>query len=171
MIKSVYQEYRPKFMNWIKGKYRIGNKEELSDIYQRSFTILYLKAREGSLNNLGSTLETYLYGVAKYVILEWQREQKSLFTDYDLECATEQEYAEFNRLFKDAKVEGSLVRRMQLGLSQLGETCQKVLKLFYWNSYSMEAIAREVGYKNESVAKKKKYSCLKKLKSLLENEI
>jgi len=50
---------------------------------------------------------------------------------------------------------------------QLGEKCRKVLMLYYENEFSMESIAINMGYKNASVAKKKKHECMKKL----ENEI
>ncbi len=169
-IEELYGAFRPKFMNWLKGTYSIGKQEEAGEIYQRSFTVLYLNAQKGKLDAIEATVETYLYGIAKFVVKEWQRDQQSFLEKNAQELVNEKEIVEFNEIFESAKIDDSLVRKMQNGLAELGEPCQQILKLFYWKNYSMEAIARETGYKNEAVAKKKKYSCLKKLKTLMRNE-
>jgi RNA polymerase sigma factor (sigma-70 family) len=170
VIEEFYGALRPKFMNWLKGTYRIGRQEDAGEIYQRSFTVLYMNAKKGKLDAIEATVETYLFGIAKFVVLEWQREEASFSQKSADDSISEKEIADFQQIFEDAQVDDSMVRKMQHGLSQLGGACQKILKLFYWNSYSMEAIAREAGYKNESVAKKKKYNCLQKLKTLMRNE-
>lgn len=168
-IEKLYGDLRPKFMNWLKGTYKIGKQEDAGEIYQRSFTVLYMNAKKGKLDTVDATVETYLYGVAKFVVKEWQRESKTVFENASETLVSEKEMVDFQRVFEHAEVSDSLVRQLQQGLSKLGETCQQILKLFYWQRYSMEAIARETGYKNESVAKKKKYSCLQKLKALMQN--
>lgn len=48
-------------------------------------------------------------------------------------------------------------------IEKLPEDCQKVLKLFYFNEYDMESIARELNYKNADTAKSKKSLCMKSL--------
>lgn len=157
-------------MNWLKGTYRIGKESDAGEIYQRSFTVLYVNAKNGKLDSVEASIETYLYGVAKFVVLEWQREQQVFSESSSEELSSEKEIEEFHKIFEAAQIDDSMLRQMQDGLSQLGDKCQQILKLFYWKNYSMEAIARETGYKNESVAKKKKYSCLQKLKSLMRNQ-
>lgn len=157
-------------MNWLKGTYRIGRQEDAGEIYQRSFTVLYMNTKKGKLDSIEASVETYLYGIAKFVVREWQREEQAFSENSSQELVSEKEIVDFHEIFESAKVDDSMVRQMQKGLSELGETCQQILKLFYWKNYSMEAIAREAGYKNESVAKKKKYSCLQKLKTLMRDE-
>ena len=49
-------------------------------------------------------------------------------------------------------------------LNKLGEPCQQLLTLFYFNNYTMESIAETMGYKNDKVAKSQKVRCLKELK-------
>ena len=53
-------------------------------------------------------------------------------------------------------------------LRHLGEPCHSILKLFYFDSFSMESIANRLGYKNEHVAKAQKRRCIKELKSQAE---
>ena len=54
-------------------------------------------------------------------------------------------------------------------LEQLDGNCRKVLELYYLQGMKMEEIARELGYKNANVAKKKKSLCLKKLAELVKS--
>lgn len=170
VIEKLYGDLRPKFMNWLKGKYRIGKEEELGEIYQRCFTILYVNAKKGKLDTIDSSVETYFYGIAKFQVLEWQRE-KPLFQELNNEDELlQKEISQFQTIFESAELDDSLVRKVQCALKVLGDPCKKILQLFYWNGYSMEAIARETGYKNESVAKKKKYGCLQKLKEIMKNQ-
>jgi DNA-directed RNA polymerase specialized sigma24 family protein len=51
-------------------------------------------------------------------------------------------------------------------LNQIDETCRKVLTLAFFRNFSMESIANELNFKGESVARKKKHLCLKKLKEM-----
>ena len=168
-IEQLYDQFRPKFMNWLKGTYRIGKQEDAGEIYQRSFTVLYMNAKRGKLDEIGSSVETYLYGIAKFQLLEWQREQQTFSENVDEALISEKEMRDFQGIFDAANVDDALVRRIQRALTELGEPCKRILQLFYWKGYSMEAIARETGYKNESVAKKKKYGCLQKLRQNMKN--
>lgn len=169
VIEQLYGQFRPKFMNWLKGTYRIGKQEDAGEIYQRCFTVLYVNAKRGKLDEISSSVETYLFGIAKFQVLEWQREQQTFSENVNENEISEKEMRHFQGIFQSAQIDDSLVRRIQSALAELGEPCKQILQLFYWKGYSMEAIARETGYKNESVAKKKKYGCLQKLKQIMKN--
>jgi DNA-directed RNA polymerase specialized sigma24 family protein len=52
-------------------------------------------------------------------------------------------------------------------LHHLGEPCRKLLVLFYWEEYSMDEIASQLGFANAETAKSKKYQCKKALEILL----
>ncbi len=169
VIQQLYHQYKPKFENWLKGRFGIGRVEDGNEIYQRSFTILYFNVKRGKLDNLDVQTETYLYGVGKMVMKEWWREKSGT-----VETTASETFLEEPDLFKTALDEGEidhdLQQRLATALNALGEPCKTILKLFYWERNSMEAIARKTGYKNELGAKKKKYLCLTKLKELMQDE-
>jgi RNA polymerase sigma-70 factor (ECF subfamily) len=48
-------------------------------------------------------------------------------------------------------------------IDKLPEDCQKLLKLYYFNEYDMDSVARELNYKNSDTAKSKKSICMKNL--------
>jgi DNA-directed RNA polymerase specialized sigma24 family protein len=53
-------------------------------------------------------------------------------------------------------------------LNQIDEICRNVLILSFYKNFAMESIASEMNFKSQSVAKKKKHLCLKKLKDLVD---
>ena len=42
-------------------------------------------------------------------------------------------------------------------LEEIGDPCKSILLMYYFRNFSMESIASRMGYKNEGIAKKKKF--------------
>lgn len=53
-------------------------------------------------------------------------------------------------------------------LSKTGDKCREIL-LLWANDYSMQEIAMQMGYVGEGMARKKKYNCLKKLVTMIQD--
>ncbi|MFT5820040.1 MAG: hypothetical protein ACI8ZM_001274 [Crocinitomix sp.] len=165
VVQRIYGEFKPKFVNWLKGKYKIGEQEACSEIYQRSFTVLFFNVKRGKLDDLEATIETYLFGIGKMIVREWWREQSSdkiaIDADPDLAFGT---IDLLGNAFDGDEVDDARKLKLAFEINSMGDPCKTILKLFYWEQNSMEAIATKTGYKNEQGAKKKKYLCLEKLK-------
>ena len=58
---------------------------------------------------------------------------------------------------------------MQLSslLNKLGESCRKILELFYYENLSMKEIVSHLHYENEQVVRNKKYKCLQQLTDMI----
>ncbi len=170
VIHSVYVSFKPKFDHWLKGSYKVTNREDRNEIYQRSFTILYLNTKKGKLDQLDASIQTYLFGIGKMVMHEWWREKSSVQNTLQAIDGKNLEKIDlFSSVFKGNK-QDELKEQLLLALNQLGDPCKSILKLFYWEQNSMEAIARKTGYKNEAGAKKKKYLCLEKLRKIMKKK-
>ncbi|NOQ72140.1 MAG: hypothetical protein GQ574_09070 [Crocinitomix sp.] len=157
-------------MNWLKGKYKIGEPEACNEIYQRSFTVLFFNIKRGKLDNLEASLETYLFGIGKMIVREWWRERSKDKNTLDIE--ENNELGQIDLLanaFKGNEIDDDRRRKLGLAVQAMGDPCKSILTLFYWERNSMEAIAAKTGYKNEQGAKKKKYLCLEKLRKQLLN--
>jgi DNA-directed RNA polymerase specialized sigma24 family protein len=169
VIQRIYGEFKPKFENWLKGKYKIGEEEACSEIYQRSFTVLFFNAKRGKLDNLDASIETYLFGIGKMIVKEWWRERGQENKTVDIEDREELEQVDLmNNSFNGNEIDDDRKRKLAHAINNMGDPCKTILTLFYWERNSMEAIANKTGYKNEQGAKKKKYLCLKKLKELMD---
>ncbi len=169
VIQTLYNQFKPRFENWLKKQYRIGDSEDCHEIYQRSFTVLFFNVKRGKLTDLDASLETYLFGIGKRIVLEWWREKKGKTSELAIESSEGMEQIElFSKYFEQTKLDDNLQIKLLNALNKLGEPCKTILTLYYWDRFSMEAIARKTGYKNELGAKKKKYLCLNKLRSIME---
>jgi RNA polymerase sigma-70 factor (ECF subfamily) len=52
-------------------------------------------------------------------------------------------------------------------VDRVAEPCSSVLRMFYFDEYTMFSIAKLMGYKSEDVAKSRKNKCMTKLKELI----
>ena len=53
-------------------------------------------------------------------------------------------------------------------VERLGETCKKILLLFYYENLPMKDIVNATDFENDQVVRNKKYKCLKQLEQMLE---
>lgn len=164
VLNKLYNDYRDRFLRWVMGRYQCAE-DTAAEVYQRAFTILYFNIKNGKVTKLTSTLETYLFGIGKNVFRERYKDKfnqmQSIDERFDLKEMDMSIIDKHQQIHQRTAV-GNL-------LASLGEPCNSILLLYYYKKYSMEAIAREVGYKNELVAKKKKYQCLQGLRKMVGN--
>ena len=165
ILEKLYKEFRSTFFRWAYKHYRCSD-VEIGEVYQKTFTILYYNIRDGKLESLSSSLGTYLIGIGKKVFLE-------LFRDRNKRGLGLEEVPEAQELDTSYLDQESATHQQQMVaslLSKLGDKCRQILLLYYFRKFSMEAIAHEMSYKNDFVAKKKKYECLQKLKKMVAQE-
>ncbi len=161
LMEEIYTGYRPEFLSWLQREFQISA-YYASEIYQKTMVIFYSNIKNGKLHTLTSKLKTYIFGIGKHVLFELRREDKGS-TPYD-EIPLEVQGLDLGYLEREKQQhQDSLV---QLFLSKLSEKCRKILELYYFHNFSMEAIANNLNYQSEDVAKKSKYECLKRLRKL-----
>ena len=164
VLNRLYNDYRERFLRWAMGRYQC-NDDAAAEVYQKAFTILYFNIKNNKVTELTSSLETYLFGIGKNVFRERYKDKfnqvQSIDERFDLKEVDMTIIDKHQKIHQRTAVHGLL--------EQLGEPCNSILLLYYYRKFSMESIAREVGYKNEAVAKKKKYQCLQGLRKMVGN--
>lgn len=163
-LQPVYEANRKPFIRWAMWNFKCDD-YDAADVYQKAFSIFYFNVKDGKLQTLSSKVETYLYAIGKRVFLEKQRDKHSHHAA--LEDVPEAGQLDVSYFDKEVQTQRQVAVESLLG--KVGEMCASVLKMFYYHRFSMESIAEDLGYKNELVAKKKKYECLQKLKELAAN--
>lgn len=133
-----------------------GTKEEAKDIYQNTLLAFYKSIiKEGFV--LNSKISTYLFSISKNLWLKELREtskfQVSNLSD-EKEIADEGDFSQ----------KEELINKMTVGLKKLSENCQKLIRLYYYESKSWNEIMQVMNYKNEHAARNQKYKCFQKLK-------
>lgn len=139
-----------------------GSEADAQDVMQEAMLAFFENVRSGAFRG-ESKVGTYLYSIARF---NWLNQRKKR------ERRREKEQLA-------APDPGSMVTRLSLdsgnGRSQmtglfarLGTDCQRVLLDSIYYGQGMKQIAKKMGYENEQVARNKKYTCLKKLKTLIQ---
>ncbi len=169
-FEHLYSEYRESCSKWLQANYNI-RPENAPDIFQQAILILYDNIQLKKVQFQEDTkVKTYLYGIAKNLamsniryIKKWSQvnEPEKVFDvilDQDSMVQDENDNAK------------SKVLSLNKALESIGESCKKLLTLFYYHSLKMNEIAEKLNYTNASTAKAQKYKCIQRLKKLVAHE-
>lgn len=162
-LGNIYLANRDSFVNWARKYYHLQD-DDILDVYQDAIIILNKKIiREDSLN-LTCSIQTFLFSIGKNLLKKkgmnnnkWSLKENSheIVPDIgDLGVMKKIELSEQQQQLFDA-------------IGQLGDKCQNILKMFYYQRYSMESIKTEMGYKHVDVARSQKLRCMKSLRAII----
>ncbi len=161
VIKNFYKENLSYIRRYILRN--SGSEEDVEDVFQDAFIILYEKLRDNSLE-LNSSLRTYFYSICKNIWRNRLRKAKNLVIDNEivdnddeLDTSTEEEI--------ENKEKEHIYRKYFLALSV---TCREVLGLIF-DGMNMKEIAKKTGYA-EGYVRKKKFDCKKHLIEMIEED-
>jgi RNA polymerase sigma factor (sigma-70 family) len=131
-----------------------GNEVEAQDIFQDALVLFWEKAQSPKFQ-LTAKITTFLYSICQNL---WRKElskkQRISFEEKDEAIIEDWEQNE-------------RIQAMHTCMSKLGETCKKILQLYYFDNLSMQDIAEKLGLANADTAKSKKYKCKKELDDLI----
>lgn len=136
-----------------------GTPDDAQDIFQEALTVLWLKAKEGRVQDNGhADLGGYLFQVARNKWLDKLRTpaHKRMHMVVD-EQTTLAEQADEDGLEER-------IARLRHVYAKLDERCRTVLDLFYYERKDLAAIAKRMGVSEESI-RTIKYRCMMKLRS------
>lgn len=157
-IRDFYDENKIGFFLFAK-RYNLQS-DDICDIYQDAIVALIENAKKGKIDDLKSSLSTYLFGIGKCMIFQkFKKESRNCAFD---ECEeVEVMYEEYN----EERINLQIIE-LQKGFGKLGEQCRKLLRLFYYEEKRLDEILSDLGYINKDVLKSQKSRCLKQLKVL-----
>jgi RNA polymerase sigma-70 factor (ECF subfamily) len=162
VLKSLYQE------NYYKTeKYIIennGSLEQAKDIYQEAFIAVWENVQNNKFTPKNQTaLNGYIYTVAKNKWLDYLKSARFKKTNALDEYEHKIE-GEIVSSFEDENA--SKLAKIVANFNDIGESCKKLLTVFYYESKSLREIAAELDI-TEASARNKKYRCIEKLRALV----
>ncbi len=164
-MERIYNEYRNEFIGWGVENHSISEQDAL-DHYQDTITIFFEKVMNGTLQEIESSVKTYLFGIGKNRILQqFQKENTRL--------RHEEGVHEHYRFLAEKELNDiytSAIEKTAGMFSLLGEKCKEILKLFYFDKKSMTEIASVMNFKSEGVARTSKKRCLEKIREEMTKE-
>jgi RNA polymerase sigma factor (sigma-70 family) len=137
-----------------------GRNEDAEDLLQDALIVLWQKVQQGNFV-LSSKLSTYIMAVCKNLWLKRLGKQQRL--------EGEDKILPHLHITADNFSENSDFKHLQKAMDEIGETCKKLLMMFYFDGNDMEQIARKMQFANADTAKAKKYQCFKKLETLIKS--
>lgn len=162
-LKDVYRQYKIEFFRFA-SRYTTAD-DTLEDIFQDAIIAVYENALTGKLDNLKSSLKTYLFSTGKFMLFKKFRDTKEVATDESY-IFDQKETAVMEDVYDD---EGPNEYQIKLAshFRKLGDKCREILELFYLQGLKLDEIMVVQGYDNKNVVKSQKSRCLKTLKTLI----
>lgn len=156
-IRFLYVSYYDKLESFvIKNN---GKKEDAEDIIQDTMVIFVKVVKNGKFKQ-ESTISTFLNAIARNLWFEKLRKTKSELSRIE-KWGSESQYQWYDMNQEIQKKEAlGLVGQL---FNNLGDTCKKLLSLFYFEELSMKEILPQTNYENEQVLRNKKAKCMKAL--------
>ncbi len=165
VLSQVYQTYRQEFFFWL-SKYFSCDADEAKDVYQSVILVFYENIVSGRLNELTSSVKTYLFAIGKYKMMEQMKQSHKFSGDEQIPRLSTEEsnLEELTQREEDLQL-------IEQCLQLLGDPCKTLLELYYYQRLSMADITQYMNYKNPDTTKNLKYKCIKRLKKLFESEM
>ncbi|GAB3914440.1 hypothetical protein GCM10028803_59910 [Larkinella knui] len=133
-----------------------GTRSDIDDVVQDTVVAVWQQMRSGSYEvRHGVPLDAYSASIVRN---KWLRtlQKRSVTVPDDLhDSRTDAVLTEHHGLSD-----------LEEAMARLGQACQRLLKLFYWEGYSMEEIAHLLGITMEAT-KVRKYRCMLRLGEIL----
>jgi len=160
-VAVLYKTYRLPFFYFAR-RYSLSDPDIIADIYQESFMDFYSQyIQKNEYENFTCSAKTLLFGIGRNKILNYHRENNKT-TQVDFPEHIPETEIPFEE--DEWKAKQEMVYPI---VKQMKEPCNRVLSLYYWEEKNMKEIAQILRFKNESVAKTKKYKCMQSLKEKL----
>ena len=163
LLKSFYLSEAEAFKNWLAAKFDMKNVLEATDVYQDAILILTENIRKGLLDDLKSSVKTYLYAIGKHILLK--QYNKRIREEEELESLTE--HIGFLQSNSDVDNQKELKEQAKMAVEAMEEPCKSILIASYYERLSAQLIADRMNYKNESVVRNQKKRCMDRLKKSL----
>jgi RNA polymerase sigma factor (sigma-70 family) len=160
-IKAIYRNHFESLCWYIMNN--SGSRQDAEDVFQEvvlSFIDLVQKDKfRGE-----STVKTFLFSLNRHTWLnELKRRGRALAREEKYERGQDKTEMDAGHYIADREGKAEVTRLV----GELGETCRKILLLFYYENLSMREILETLHYENEQVVRNKKYKCLKQLEQMI----
>lgn len=166
ILKKIYEENREAFIMFSR-KYNIENYDAI-DIYQDAIIVFYENIMKGKITDLSSKASTYLFAIGKYKIFQLHKNNSKIELKSELFVKEENIYLDVNLQDEKLTNQQELLKKYY---SLLGNRCKEILKLFYYEGYTLDEITNILNYSDKKVLKSQKSRCMRQLKEWIKKEL
>jgi len=160
-IKELYRNYFDGLCWYIMNN--SGSRQDAEDIFQEVLVSFIELVQQDKFRGEAS-IKTFLFSLNRFTWLnELKRRGRALAREEKYEKAQDRVELDTSQHIADREGKAEVLRIV----GELGETCKKILLLFYYENLSMREILDRTDYETEQVVRNKKYKCLKQLEQMV----
>ncbi|HAS45169.1 MAG TPA: hypothetical protein DCS93_32095 [Microscillaceae bacterium] len=164
-LVKLYKQYRVDFIKWALKSFHC-TQQEAEDAYQDTTIAFYENVMKDKVNQLNCSVKTYLFAIGKNILLSSAKKKSKKTADLD----NVKEVIDEALLVYEKIALNEQQTNILSAIESLGEPCQTILKLYYYDRLSIKKIVERLDYKSENVVKVQKNRCMKRLRTNLEKK-
>jgi RNA polymerase sigma factor (sigma-70 family) len=163
-IKAIYRNYFQSLSWYVMNNN--GTRQDAEDIFQ-DVVLSFIELVQKDKFRGESTVKTFLFSLNRHTWLnELKRRGRALAREEKYEKGQERTELDISHLVVEKEDRNKVMDVM----GKLGETCRKILLLFYYENRSIGEILETLHYENEQVVRNKKSKCLKQLSAMIDED-
>jgi RNA polymerase sigma factor (sigma-70 family) len=160
-IKQLYREHYGILEQYVVQNQ--GSRSDAEDIFQETMVAFIRQVEEGKFRG-ESSIRTFLYALNRNIWLnELKKRDRSHLREEKFAAGEEKLQQAIDGILEQQEHNMELMRSIQ----NLGDSCKKILLLFYYEQRPIREILSVLPYQNEQVVRNKKMKCLKKLEEMV----
>jgi len=160
-VKALYRDHFESLAWFVMNN--SGSRQDAEDIFQDVVVSFIDLVKKGKFRGEAS-IKTFLFAMNKNTWLN-ELKRRGRAGQRELKYEKEQDKTEMDTTHFIADREAT--KQVMELVGELGDTCKKILVMFYYENLSMKEILEGLEYENEQVVRNKKYKCLKQLEQMI----
>jgi len=161
LIRTIYRDYFDS-LSWF-VLHNSGSRQDAEDVFQE-VVVDFIELVQKDKFRGESSVKTFLFSLNKHIWLnELKRKGRAEQRELKYEKTQDKDEVDVSHLITVREEKTQVMNLVE----QLGETCKKILVMFYYENLSMKEILEGLEYENEQVVRNKKYKCLKQLEKMI----
>jgi RNA polymerase sigma factor (sigma-70 family) len=172
ILQRLYPQFRTAFLRWARAHFSTTDEETLINAYQEAMAILYENIVRGRItpDNLKTKLINYIIGIGNRQLLKTLKKDKKLTFPEDINAHIVEDLENFLDKIFDEEANEDLKQHLAKAWIKLSPQCQKCLELFYTHNHKISEIVEIMSFKDENTVSAHKSRCLRRLRTLIEEE-
>jgi RNA polymerase sigma factor (sigma-70 family) len=166
-LRVMYPRYQKAFLRWARSWNQSFDDDTLIEAYMEAMKVFYTNVITGHLSVLTTTIENYLITIGKnYLMKKYEKSKQTIQTD-DFSHITNQVEQDIlsQTIIQESDMEQT--DNLRKAFAQLGDKCQTLLKLYFYENVKSPEIKERMGYTDENSVYASKSRCLAQLRSLI----
>ena len=160
-IKTLYRSHFDSLSRYILNN--SGSLQDAEDVFQE-VVVNFIDLVQKDKFRGEASVKTFLFSLNRFTWLnELKRRGRASAREEKFERLQEKEVLDSSHFIVNREEKQAVLNLVD----QLGETCKKILLLFYYENLPMKDILSATDYENEQVVRNKKYKCLKQLEQMI----